>query len=463
MLLTLYTVLMILLLFGLTIFSHELGHFLVARWCGLIVDVFSIGFGPALWKKKIGSVTYKIGVFPFGGYVALPQMDPSSNEKPAETDEKTEPREIPPVAPWKKILVAAAGVVGNMIFAVILAYIVFFVGKPSEPRERNCVVGYVDVESTAYAAGIRVGDEIKAVGGEPVANWNDFMMLSALRKEVVVTVSSGDTLRQVTLPTVQESGLNMVPGMSWVNYCAVAGVVPGSSAEKAGLKPGDVMTEFNGQKLFSRQQLIKLVDQFRNQEVPALIRRSDRVVEVKVTPAYNEKEKRALIGIIFNTLDVDFDQVSHPRVGDQIRSHASAIGRFLRALMTPKEARAASQAAGGPVAIFVMYWLAVKSSLMIAVWFTGFLNVNLAVLNILPLPVLDGGHIVLSVWECITRKPVSAKIVTWTWNLFATLLIAVFLLLTYRDVVRLILPLFTHRTPVAAEAVTNAPPPAPSP
>ena len=194
----------------------------------------------------------------------------------------------------------------GVIFAVILAYLVFFVGKPSEPRERNCVVGYVDVESAAYAAGIRVGDEIKAVGGEPVANWNDFMMLSALRTEVVVTVSSGDTLQQVTLPTVQESGLNMVPGMSWVNYCAVAGVAPGSSAEKAGLKPGDVMTDFNGQKLFSRQQLIKLVDQFRNQEVPALVRRGDRVVEVKVTPAYNEKEKRALIGIIFNTLDVEF-------------------------------------------------------------------------------------------------------------------------------------------------------------
>ena len=110
------------------------------------------------------------------------------------------------------------------------------------------------------------------------------------------------------------------------------------------------------------------------------------------------------------------------------------------------------------MAIFVMYWLAVKSSLMIAVWFTGFLNVNLAILNILPLPVLDGGHIVLSLWEWITRRPVSAKIVTWIWNLFAVLLIAVFLLLTYRDVVRLILPLFTRRAPAAAEAVTNTPP-----
>ena len=458
MLLTLYTILMILLLFGLTIFSHELGHFLVARWCGLIVDVFSIGFGPALWKKKIGSVTYKIGIFPFGGYVALPQMDPGSNEQPASEGEEKEVRVIPPAAPWKKILVAAAGVVGNMIFAVILAYAVFFFGKPSEPRERNCVVGYVDAESAAYAAGIRVGDEIKAVGDEPVSNWNDFMMLTALRDEVVITVGSKDGGLQATLPTVKESGLNMVPGLGWVNYCAVAGVTPNSSAEKAGLQPGDVIVEFNGQKLFSRQQLIKLIDQARNREVPALVDRGDRRIEVKLTPAYDEKEKRALIGIVFNTLDVDFDQVSHPKVGEQIRSHASAIVRFLRALMTPKEAKAASQAAGGPVAIFVMYWLAVKSSLMIAVWFTGFLNVNLAILNILPLPVLDGGHIMLRVWEWITRKPVSAKLVAWVWNLFATLLIAVFLLLTYRDVMRLIWPLFNHKTPPAVEVETNAPP-----
>ena len=116
--LTLYTIVVILLLFGATIFVHELGHFLVARRCGMRVEVFSIGFGPAIWKTKRNGIVYKIGIIPFGGYVALPQMDPSG-VKPR--DDGEEKRDLPRIAPWKKILVALAGVTGNMIFAVFLA------------------------------------------------------------------------------------------------------------------------------------------------------------------------------------------------------------------------------------------------------------------------------------------------------------------------------------------------------
>src|SRR5210317_1991058 len=108
-------VLVLIVLFGITIFVHELGHFWVALKCGLVVDTFSIGFGPAIWKKKVNGVVYKIGWIPFGGYVALPQLDPSGMSHIQDGEGEQETRELPPVAPWKRILVSVAGAGGNVI------------------------------------------------------------------------------------------------------------------------------------------------------------------------------------------------------------------------------------------------------------------------------------------------------------------------------------------------------------
>ena len=148
-----------------------------------------------------------------------------------------------------------------------------------------------------------------------------------------------------------------------------------------------------------------------------------------MTPAFDEALGRALIGIEFNTLDVR-------KPWDQIKAHALLIVRLLRALTTPHEAKAAAGAVGGPVAILTMFWYYVQGSLIMALWFTCLLNVNLAVLNLLPIPVLDGGHILLSLGEWITRRPASPRVVGIIWNATAIVLISLFALLTWRDVDR---------------------------
>ena len=458
MLLALYTLVAVIFLFGITIFVHELGHFLVARWCGMVVDTFSIGFGHAIWKRQINGVTYKIGWIPFGGYVALPQMDPSSNA--AETAER-DTRKLPFVAPWKKILVALAGVIGNMLLAVLLAYLVFWIGKPSAPHERNCIVGFVETNSASYAAGLRMGDEIVAVDGEPVRNWDDLMMAGALRQKATLTVKSvSGGEKSVAVPTAKNwMGVQAIAGIGWMNLCSVASTVQGSSAEKAGLKRDDLIVAFNGEKMLSREHLMAVVNRNKDLEVPATIKRDGRLVEVMLKPQYDEKSKRALIGIMFNTMDVDYDTVAHPRPWSQIKSHTTATFRLLRALVTPKEAKAASQAVGGPLAIIIMFWVAVQKSLILAIWFTGLVNVNLAVLNLLPIPILDGGHVVFSTWEWLTRRPISAKFVNTLMNAFAALIIGVFVLLTYRDTTRWVLPLFPKKEkPAVTTVITNAVP-----
>lgn len=452
--LTLYTILVVLLLFGATIFVHELGHFLVARWCGLVVETFSIGFGPALWKKKVRGVTYKIGIFPFGGYVALPQMDPGGGKS---RDENGDEKSLPPAAPWKKILVAVSGVVGNVILAVILAYVVFWIGKPSSPQERNCVVGFVETNSAAWAQGLRMGDEITAVNGEPVRNWDDLMLAASLRDTVTLDLKSAAGARSVAVPTEKNFiGVRAVPGISWMNSCGVASVIPKSSAEQAGIQAGDVITEFDGVTLYGREHLIWLVNEAKDREVLAKVRRDGQVLELKVTPHHDAKVGRALIGVMFNTLDIDYDIIVHPRPMAQIRAHASVIFRFLRALVTPREAKAASQSVGGPLFILMMFWWTVQKSLMLAIWLAGLVNVNLAIINLLPIPVLDGGHVMFALWEAITRRRVSARLFNAVTNFFAVLFILLVIVLTQRDFVRWWMPRFA-RAP-AAQAATNAAP-----
>ncbi|MCZ7590824.1 MAG: RIP metalloprotease RseP [Kiritimatiellae bacterium] len=446
LLLNAYTLIVVLLLFGVTIFIHELGHFLVARWCGLTVDAFSIGFGPAIWKKKVNGIEYKIGILPFGGYVALPQMDPAIGRE----DSEAKKRELAPVTPGRKILVGLAGVTGNLILAIIIAYIVYWGGQSYAPPEGQVVLGYVETNSAAYAAGVRVGDQIASVSGKPVASWEEFMLATALAPDPVVKFVHPDgEINQIELPRQEFMGARYIPGISPLNYCYVLRARPGSSAEAAGLRNGDRLLSFDGIELLSREQLVDLVNERPNQTVPLIIERNGKQVALTVTPQYEEDIGRTLIGIEFNTLDVK-------KPWAQIKAHAMLIVNLLKGLTTPREAKAAAGAVGGPVAILTMFWLYVQGSFIMALWFTCLLNVNLAILNLLPIPVLDGGHIVLSLGEMIARRPASPKVVSVIWNGSAILLISVFLLLTWRDIERFYIKR-PHHDPAQTEAVEQVP------
>jgi regulator of sigma E protease len=441
-----YTLLVVLLLFGVTIFIHELGHFLVARWCGLTVDAFSIGFGPAVWKKTFRGVVYKIGVLPFGGYVALPQMDPGSDQPGGEGQK----RELPRVAPWKKILVALAGVTGNMILAVVIAYVVHAGGKSFAPPEGRVVLGYVETNSPAYGAGVRIGDVIESVNGKPVRSWEEFILAAALAPEPALQIAHrAGGASDLALPTEEFMGSRYIPGLAPLNYCYVLRVQPGSSAEAAGLQSGDKIVELAGEELFSREHLMDVVAAHASLTVPVVVERAGERVAMQVTPVWDEAVGRARIGIEFNQLDVK-------KPWAQIKAHAMLIVRLLKALVTPHEAKAAAGAVGGPIAILTMFWLYVQSSFIMALWFTCLVNVNLAVLNLMPLPVLDGGHILLSLWEILTRRPASYRVVTFVWNVTAVLLLALFAMLTWRDVERFVGARKQSAPPPAVES--NAPP-----
>lgn len=457
-----WNILKVVLLFGVTIFVHELGHFLTARWFGMTIEVFSIGIGPALWKRKIKGVLYKIGWIPFGGYVSLPQMDPTltANSAAAAAEKNPSGVALRPLPPFVKIIVALSGALGNLLLALVLAWIIYLVGKPSAPSERHAMIGFVETNSAAYAAGLRLGDEILAVNSRAVASWTEVLQENARYAEVHLRVRTAAGERAFVVPTEKSLlGFNMVAGLREMTLCRVMAVEPDSSAGIAGVRAGDLIRAFNAVPVLSIEHLIDLVAGHSEQAASLLVERDGQLQELIVRPRPDPALGRARIGIRFDPLAVDADKVVHIAPRQQLKSHATAILRVLSSLLTPREARATSQGLGGPFMIIFMLFDMVRRGLIIALWFTCFLNVNLAILNLLPIPILDGGHILFALLEAILRKPLHPKIINAVSQLFAALIITAFVLLSGRDVLR-IKTMFRLMKPAAA--LTNAPPAAPA-
>ena len=458
----------LIILMGVTIFIHELGHFLVALRAGMVIDTFSMGFGPAIWQKRWRGINLKISWIPFGGYVALPQLDPTGMAMlQGEVEGKpADPRMNRTISPWTRIAVVLAGPLGNVLLAILLAYVIQWTPRPppSVADTGHPEIGLVDPDSVAYAEGIRMGDMILAVNGKPVQTWYDYTVeciLAGGRSEPIqlgLRGRNGDE-RNVMVPLEldADSELWLVPGIERTFQCLIAEVVPGSVAEAAGLRANDIVLAVDGARVVSTGDFIEQISARTDVPLALTLNRGGTERVVSVVPVYDPGQKRGLIGVVIRpALQAgDLPWMRHRNPWAQLRSDATAIVRILKALVTPGEARQAAGALGGPVMIFMALWAAIKVSFLNAVGFLRFLNVNLAILNLLPIPVLDGGHIVFSLWEGITRRRVSPRVVNVLTNVFAVLLISAIVAITFNDIKRLFAR--NRRNREALQPVAEAP------
>jgi regulator of sigma E protease len=427
-LMTCWTVVAALVAFGITIFVHELGHYLAAK-------TFSIGFGRALFKRERNGTLYKVGWIPFGGYVSLPQLDPEGMEKiQGEANEAVGPE----ISPWKKIIVTAAGPVGNVALAILLALVIWLVPGGSTGSRLRPVIGTVDPAGAAEVAGLRSGDEILEVNGRTVRNWYDISVEAFLkdRTSVDLLVRNGGEARRLTVPTIGvEDGLKIIDGMEPAMPCLFDGVQKGGPAARAGVKSGDIAVALDSVPVRSGTHFAELL-QTKTPGVPVALTldREGQPLTLSVIPEYNQKLERILIGVQLGGGEMPWMLYKNPV--DQLASDALAIVRVLDALTDSQEASQAAKGLGGPVAIFDMLGLSIRRGVMDTLGLLRFLNVNLAVLNLLPIPVLDGGHILFALWCGVTRRRVNPKVQSALVHAFAALLISAMLWVTLNDIDR---------------------------
>jgi regulator of sigma E protease len=471
----------VLVLFNILIFVHELGHFVAARWRGLKIDRFAIWFGKPIWKTTFNGVEYCLGSIPAGGYVALPQMAPmDAIEGGGQGDQ---PREkLPEISALDKIIVAFAGPLFSFLLAVVFALIVAFIGRPVTESETTTLIGEVEKDGPADKAGLKPGDEILEIDGKPITKWGGmgksvvWRIISSESNHVAIKFRRDGQVLNREVPTViqktkpwQRTGLPQIrvdPAYTPV----IGNVVSNSPAALAGLQRMDEVLEVNGQKLFHPTGFADYMEA--HPEAKTLSLRTRRVDGARhstnefvalVTPQVplTSTNGKPRVGIEWD-MSGGLMTIARPGVEEQIRTSVEAMIGTFSALFSRKT-KVKAQHMGGAVKILNVYYILFKSEhgWQQAIWFSVIMNVNLALLNLLPLPVLDGGHITLALVEAVRRKPVNLRLLQILQTSCAVLIIGFMLYLSFHDVQDLNWPF--SKKPEQPIEMKFAPPPAPSP
>jgi regulator of sigma E protease len=461
----------VVLLFNLLIGVHELGHFLAAKWRGLKIERFAIWFGKPIWKKKINGVEYVLGWIPAGGYVALPQMatmeliegkSPSQPPKEVEipwhdfpaggTSHTDHPEVIlPNVSPLDKIIVAFAGPLFSFVLAIFFAVVVWGVGKPGNGADNSTTIGWVDPTGPAWKAGLRPGDTIEEIDGQPVRHFAPPALDSVTWR---VVTSEGTNIAIKYLRDGKEDIAYAVPfhrETKWyerkdLRHILVAPVmdaiidqVAGNSpAALAGLTNGDQIIALNGQKIYTPLAVFSAEDEMSNSPVKPLtltVKRGDSQFDrtLLATKPVLPTNSAPSLGIVAWGQETN-EVLTHPSPLEQIQQSVGQIAGTVHALFAHKSEIGVQQL-GGAVMIIRVYSNLFQSDdgWRRVLWFSVILNVNLALINLLPLPVLDGGHITLSLIEIIRRRPVSAQILNGVQTAFMILLISFMIYIAFYD------------------------------
>ncbi len=438
----------VVLLFNLLIFVHELGHFLAARWRGLKVDRFAIWFGKPIWKKKINGVEYALGTIPAGGYVSLPQM---ATMEAIEGKSESSGQPLPPISALDKIIVAFAGPLFSFLLAVAFAVVVYAVGRPMNADDDSTKIGWVEAGGPAWKAGLRAGDEILEIDNYPVSHFAPTSPDSVTWR---IVTSQGTNIGIKYRRGGEEHLTQAVPTRrttKWyerkdlrhimikpVEKAVVYEVASNSPAALAGLRKGDEIVALNSQKIYSYMPILQEEEAMTNGPYPPLtltVRRGTEeftrtlVAEKPLKPANSGPS----LGILGYQLSTNIT-LGHPSPLAQIREGTGQILATLGAVFSHK-GDVGIQQLGGPVMIIRLYTNLFESEngWRQVLWWSVVINVNLALLNLLPFPVLDGGHIILALFEAIRRRPVSAKLLQNIQTACALLLIGFMLFIAFFD------------------------------
>jgi regulator of sigma E protease len=440
-----------LLLLGLVIFVHELGHFLMAKWRKVRVLRFSLGFGPALLKFTRGETEYRLAWIPFGGYVQMAGDSPAvDGTMPENQDEFLS-------HPWYgRLLIAIAGPAANLVTAFLVMVLVGLVGVsyPDYPNR----LGQTPDTSVAARLGLREGDAIVAVGAQPVSSWVQIFVTNSRapkREPIELQVArDGQTFPVRLTPEQREPFFSSLRRPS--DPPVVGSVVTGMPAYKAGLKEGDRILKVNGAPIASWDELPRALRGTVDRPVALEVRRGDQTFDVTVTPINPEGRdaENARIGIEAPRHGTYIERYSPPQALEMgFRATgalvASVYGGMWLTVSRPLYYR---EYVGGPIFIAQAASEQARRGLDSYLQFLAMINIAIMAFNLLPLPILDGGHILLALIEGLRHQAISARSYLRFQKVGLVLMTALFVLILANDPLRLV-----QRQRALDKAPTSAP------
>jgi regulator of sigma E protease len=385
--------------FGMIVFVHESGHFLAARLFGVQVKVFSLGFGKALLRWQRGGTDYRIAVVPLGGYVRMAGEHPEERSGNP-SDFLSKPR-------WQRIVVYLAGPFMNLVLAVVLIAMVFMQGIEMQAIEEiPAVVGVVEEGSPSAEAGLLPGDLILRANGDDINLWKDlsFVIATSPERPVALTVSREGAIfdLEVTPLKVPRDGYGDAGIFPQIRL-RFSQVFPDSPAEEAGFLPGDVVYRVDGREVTGFMDFINYVKERSDQPIVLTVLREGEEWEASVAP--KERDGQVLIGVqlvSYRKLSLVEALVASVRFNfDIIDKNIEILGKLF------SNEIAAKSALSGPIEIAAWAGQAAQRGMKYLIYMTGFLSISIGFMNLLPIPVLDGGHIAILLVECGLRRDLS--------------------------------------------------------
>ncbi len=439
---TLQTVFWFLVLIGVMILLHELGHYMVARFFDVHIEAFSFGFGPRLFGFKRGETDFKFCAFLLGGYVKMAGEQPGEI---ADTESaQMDPRAFPAKPRWQRLCIIFAGPAVNFVLALLILTGLFMWEYPKRVDPPNPVIATVMAKGPAAKAGIQEGDQVVEFDGQGGPNWEAIQrkeMVGVGRSMDVTVVRGGSRLQFKLVPESPDARSPGSSGWSPQVEVLVAGFSDAAPAEKAGLQKGDRIVSINGNLILSSEKLIETVEGSKGEPVQLVYLRDGQEHEVGIQPLKTTEAgaEHWRIGAQLQQGRVEVVQLPLREAAmaswDENQKNAMMIYRFLQSVV---EQRMSARSIDGPIGIAVQSGRAAKEGAKTFLGLMAAVSLNLAVVNLLPIPLLDGGGILMLLIEMLMQRDLSMRVKEGIVKVGFAFLMVVIVFVIYNDISKIL-------------------------
>lgn len=424
---------------GILVLLHEWGHFVAAKLCGVRVDVFSIGFGPRVLGVKRGDTDYRLSALPLGGYVRMAGDNPVEERTGADYEFLSRPR-------WQRFIIAVSGPITNIVLTFLIFWgILSFVGKPAE-TDLLQPADVVAVPSSAVGgSGVQPGDRIVKVDGVATPSWEAVysqVEKAATGSNLAVVVSRAGVQRTFSIPV----SLAASATDSGLGYPALPPVTdeigPGTPAEKAGMKAGDTIVSIDGKPIITWSQLVEGVRSSDGRSLRFLVRRDGKDIALDIAPVHQmappDGQMMWQVGVLPKT-DLTYEHQGVIEAAKDGVAETVSLGKLIGSIFTGLfRGRVSVRDLAGPVGIVQMSGQAAKRGPLTLLRWIAYISLDLGLLNLLPIPILDGGHVLLLAIEGTLRRDLSITVKERFVQVGLVFLLGLFAFVMYSDILRLV-------------------------